>query len=116
MTLYSWDTVLYDAIKAYFPRCFKSKWKEKRIYNMGVLYRLPLEQLKVYVENTDIYFAGVQLVLNLGFTSIYHSPVEYGILPHPSEDLTHIKRYTCTPNGGQIDYYYPFKKRSVIFK
>ena len=116
MSLYIWDTLLYNAIRSYFPRCLKSKWKEKRLYNMGIVNRISLRHFKMYVENADIYFAGIQIVLNLGFTQIRHSPLEYGILPHPSEDLKHVRKYTCTSSGGQMDYYHPFKNRTIIFE
>lgn len=116
MVLYKWDTVLYDAVKAYFPRCLKSAWKKKRRYNMGTVNRLSLSELNEYIKNTDIYLAGAQVVLNLGFTQLQHSPVEYGILPHPVEDLKHVRKYTSTPRGGQMEYYHPFKKRTLMFR
>jgi hypothetical protein len=83
---------------------------------MGTLKRCSLTDFNALIENADIYFAGIQIILNLGVTEIINFPSKsIGMFPHPYEDILHVKKYICTPNSGQMDYYYPFKKRTIMF-
>ena len=39
-----------------------------------------------------------------------------GMYYHPIEDGKHVRAYKSGPTGGQMDYYYPFKERTLIFR
>ena len=125
MSLYKWSTELYNILKMYIPRSIKSKWKIKKCfwktkkhYNFGVLSRMSLSDLNTAIVNSDIYLAGIQLILNLGFTHIEHSPIgDYAMLSHPVEDGKHVREYRSNVGGGEMGYYYyPFKERTLMFK
>lgn len=111
MSLYNWNTELYKNVVKYFPKCWLRGKRGKR-----KLKHLSDAELSVCIGNSDIYPAGIQLVLNMGVLSINISGYDYGIYSHPVEDGKHVREYKNGPTGGQMGYYYPYKFRTIIFR
>ena len=114
MALYRWNTKLHNILKKYFPKFWLKKIH--RYSSFGKIREVPLTELNTYVRNTDLYPVGIQVVLNLGAIEIDDFPGgDYGILPHPVEDGKHLREYESGPIEGHCGYFYPFKRRTLIF-
>ena len=72
--------------------------------------------LKICIENSDIYTAGIQILLNMGIFEFKNFGEYCGMYYHPIEDCKHVRNYKSGPTGGQMGYYYPFKRRTLIFR
>lgn len=117
MTLYKWNTELYSTLNKYFPKCWiKAKHHLTYRNNFGELTILPSYELDRWIVNFDLYPAGMQIILNMGITEIKRFPGgDYSILPSPNEDCKHVREYRALSTGGQMGYYFPFKKRTLMF-
>ena len=110
MSLYQWNTQLYEKVSNIFPKCWLRGRKGRRI-----LKHASDDELKMYIENVDIYLAGIQIILNMGVFEIKNYGMDYGIYYHPTEEGMHVREYKSGPTSGQMGYYYPFKRRTLMF-
>ena len=74
------------------------------------------KELKICIENSDIYPAGIQILLNMGVLEFKNFGEYRGMYYHPIEECKHVRAYKSGPTGGQMGYYYPFKVRTLIFR
>lgn len=74
------------------------------------------KELKICIENSDIYPAGIQILLNMGVLEFKNFGEVCGMYYHPIGDCKHVRDYKSGPTGGQMGYYYPFKRRTLIFQ
>lgn len=113
MSLYKWDLELYNTVKKYFPKYLKNN--KNKVYYTEIT-KVSEDVINMYIKNVDLYDSGIQLILNMGITEISHSvEKDIGIFPSPDLEGKHLRKYVSNPQGGQLDYYYPYKNRSLIF-
>ena len=111
MSLYKWDIKLYTLVSHYLPKCWLKGRKGRKL-----LPQMSDKELKICIENSDIYPAGIQILLNMGVLEFKNFGEGCGMYYHPIEDGKHVRAYKFGPTGGQMDYYYPFKRRALMFR
>ena len=65
MSLYQWNTQLYEKVSNIFPKCWLRGRKGRRI-----LKHASDDELKMYIENVDIYLAAIFVFVSRMFTNL----------------------------------------------
>lgn len=114
MSLYKWDTKLYDIAKERRKRV-KKHFAKNTIYTT----LLDPEELEEILNMVNTYNAGLQCIINTGVIHVRDiCGTEYWIKPlrtfDVAEDYKHVISGFYNSLMGQQGYIYPYKSQRII--